>query len=116
LTHSSTTLYELAKHCFYGELQDEMIRDQIVVGIKDPKLSEKLQMDYRLTLETAIQHVRQSETIKQQQPLLWKEQSSGHVDDIPIGAIRGKATVGKPSHTYNVDNAAQYKSPSRSCT
>jgi len=43
-----TALYELAEHCSYGELQDEMIRDRIVVGIKNPKLSEKLQMDDRL--------------------------------------------------------------------
>jgi len=70
-----TALYELAEHCSYGELQDEMIRDRIVVGIKDPKLSEKLQMDDRLTLETAIQRVRQSETIKQQQPLLGKSRA-----------------------------------------
>jgi len=41
-----------------------------MVGIKDPKLSEKLQLDDRLTLVTAIQHVHQSEIIKQQQTLL----------------------------------------------
>ena len=64
-----------------------MIRDWTVVGIKDPKLSEKLQLDDRLTLETAIQRVCQSETIKQQQPLLREEQSSGQVDNIPIRAI-----------------------------
>ena len=40
-----TALYELAEHCSYGELHDEMIRDRIVVGIKDPRLSEKLQLD-----------------------------------------------------------------------
>ena len=65
-----TALYELAEHCSYGELHDEMIRDRIVVGIKGPKLSEKLQLDDKLTLETAIQRVRQSETIKEQQPIL----------------------------------------------
>jgi len=64
-----------------------MIRDQIVVGITDPKLSEKLQLDDKLTLETAIERVRQSETIKEQQPILREEQHSGQMDDIPVGAI-----------------------------
>ena len=40
-----TALYELAEHCSYSELHDEMIRDRIVVGINDPKLSEKLQLN-----------------------------------------------------------------------
>ena len=41
-----TALYSLAEHCGYSELHDEMIRDRIVVGLRDAKLSEKLQLDY----------------------------------------------------------------------
>lgn len=37
-----TDLYHLAENCEYGALQDELIRDRIVVGIRDSKLSEKL--------------------------------------------------------------------------
>ena len=48
------TLYESAEHCSYGALHGEMIRDSLVVGIKDAKLSEKLQLDPELTLEKAI--------------------------------------------------------------
>ena len=36
-------LYRLAEHCGYGVLHNEMIRDRIVVGLRDAKLSEKLQ-------------------------------------------------------------------------
>ena len=39
-----TALYNLAEHCGYEALHDEMIRDRIVVGIQDRKLSEKLQL------------------------------------------------------------------------
>ena len=60
-------LYSLAEHCQYGRLHDEMVRDRIVVGIKDFKLSEKLQMDNELTLEKAISLARNSESVKQQQ-------------------------------------------------
>ena len=35
-------LYRLAENCNYGELQSEMIRDRLVVGITDGTLSERL--------------------------------------------------------------------------
>ena len=63
-------LYSLAEHCQYGRLHDEMVRDRIVVGIKDSKLSEKLQMDNELTLEKPISLARNSESVKQQQSTL----------------------------------------------
>ena len=65
-----TSLYCLVKHCSYGEIQDEMIRNRIVVDIQDAALSEKLQLEADLSLESAITKVRQSELIKQQQPIV----------------------------------------------
>ena len=47
-----------------------MIRDRIVVGICDSKLSEKLQLDLDLTLDKAVAQVRQAEAVKQQQPVI----------------------------------------------
>jgi len=38
-------LYCLLEHCAYGTLREEMIRDRIVVGLRNVTLSEKLQMD-----------------------------------------------------------------------
>ena len=64
-----TALYGLAEHCGYGELHDEMVRDKIVVGIRDFSLAEKLQLDPDLTLSKAVTQVRQAEAGKQQQPL-----------------------------------------------
>ena len=58
-----TTLYGIAEHCEYGALHD-MIRDQIVVGLRDTQLSEKLQLDAGLTLEKAITKACQSEAVK----------------------------------------------------
>ena len=46
-----TALYCLSEHCQYGNLCDEMIRDRIVVGLRDSSLSEKLQLEPELTLE-----------------------------------------------------------------
>ena len=41
----------MAKHCEYSGLNNEMIRDRIMVGLRDATLSEKLQIDLSLTLE-----------------------------------------------------------------
>ena len=49
-----TALYRLVETCNYGELTDEMIRDRIVVGIRDNVVAERLQLDPELTLEKAI--------------------------------------------------------------
>ena len=39
-----TSLYSLSEHCDYGALREEMIRDRIVVGIRDAALLLKLQL------------------------------------------------------------------------
>ena len=46
-----------------------------MVGIKDKKLSEQLQLDPKLTLEKAITKTKQSETVKKQQTFLQETKS-----------------------------------------
>ena len=72
-----TDLYCLAKHCNYGLLHDETIRDRIVVGLLDSRLSEKLQIDPELTLEKAVNATRQSELVKKQQSVVRGTEGSG---------------------------------------
>ena len=59
-----TDLYRLGEFCDYKVHQDELIRDRIVVGIRDSHLSEKLRMYPKLTLEKAIAQTRQVESVK----------------------------------------------------
>ena len=54
-----TTLHCLSEHCEYAGLRDEMIRDRIVMGVRDSILSEKLQLEADLTLEKAVATARQ---------------------------------------------------------
>ncbi|TWW58996.1 Retrovirus-related Pol polyprotein from transposon 17.6 [Takifugu flavidus] len=61
-------VYKLAEHCNYGAMQEGMIRDRLVVGIRYQGLSESLQMDSELTLAKAVLKIRQHEEIKKQQP------------------------------------------------
>ena len=67
-----TTLYELAENCDYGALKSEMIRDRLVVGIRDNALSdhERLQTKEGLTLEKAKTMIRQREAVREQQSTL----------------------------------------------
>ena len=47
-----------------------MIRDHLVVGLRNHKLSEKVQMNSGLTLEQAVQQARQSENVRKQQGVI----------------------------------------------
>uniref|UniRef100_A0A0F8AMR2 CCHC-type domain-containing protein n=1 Tax=Larimichthys crocea TaxID=215358 RepID=A0A0F8AMR2_LARCR len=57
---------ELSENCDFGETKSEHIRDRLVVGIRDKGLSRRLQLMSDLTLETAVQMVRQAEDVAQQ--------------------------------------------------
>ena len=59
-----TDLYRLTEFCEYRSLKEEMIRDRLIVGLKNDKHSEKRQMNSVLTLKQAVQQARQSENVK----------------------------------------------------
>ena len=59
-----------------------MIRDRIVVGIRDAKLSERLQLNPKLDLATAILQVRQHEEVKKQQAVLRSSSTPGNLDAV----------------------------------
>ena len=61
-----------------------MITDRIVVGVRDSKLSEKMQLGPDLTLAKAAKMVRESENVKRQQAVVRTEQDGN------INLIRAK--------------------------
>ena len=79
-----TDLHNLAEHCKFGVLRDELIRDRIVVGIRDKTLSEKLQLEADLTLEKAMNFARQKEIVRKQQSVL-RGDSKEQVDTVSAG-------------------------------
>lgn len=56
-----TALYTLAESCEFGNLKDELIRDRIVIGIRDSRASERLQLISDLTINKTIELARQAE-------------------------------------------------------
>jgi predicted aspartyl protease len=83
-----TALHKLAETCEFGALREELIRDRVVVGIQDSKLSEKLQLDKDLTLEKAVTLVRQSEQVRQQQDLL--RGATSQLTSSEVNAVKSK--------------------------
>lgn len=104
-----TDVYKLVEHCRYGNLYEEIIRDHIVVSIRDAKLSEKLQLDPNLTLDKTITQVRQNEEIKRQQPIIRREKSEVNVDAVitkrtskaRMTSQRAEGTAQRTQGTYN---------------
>ena len=80
-----TALHALAQKFSFGQLEEELVRDRIVVGLQDPALSKRLQLDPELTLEKAITLARNAETVKVQQKVL-REPGAG-LNDSEVCAL-----------------------------
>ncbi|XP_046557148.1 uncharacterized protein K02A2.6-like [Haliotis rubra] len=61
-----TELKNLARHCAFGEIENEMIRDRIVCGTKDKQVPERLLQEADLTLQKARDVARSFEMSKEQ--------------------------------------------------
>ena len=113
-----TDLHCLAEHCEFGILKNKLIRDRIVVGLKDKKLSEKPQLDSKLTVEKAVTQARQSETVRKQKDILQGIQPdppSANVDQISKKRGKGdkwKDQKDKPSKNSKLAD----KTPETKCT
>ncbi|XP_021340612.1 uncharacterized protein K02A2.6-like, partial [Mizuhopecten yessoensis] len=103
-----TALYTLIEHCEYGALKEEMIRDRIVVGIRDSRMSEKLQLDANLTLEKAVTQVRQREAVQKQQSVVRDESGSANGLSVGLDAIK-KGQKNRPGkkHSYKQTQGSQ---------
>ena len=97
------SLYNLAVDCNFGELKDELIRDRIVVGIREASLSERLQMDPELTLEKAKTLVRHRETIREQQVTIKGVRLEALQLLEAVGHKNQKGTKSRQAHLHRSD-------------
>ena len=74
-----------AETCQFGTLKEELIRDRIVVGIRNAVLSQKLMQDDTLTLDNAVKQAKSSELVKEHHEIL-----KGDGEDGEINRIRDK--------------------------
>ena len=81
--HSFTTDLRLkSQSCEFGSLQDSVIRDRVVVGIRDSKIKERLLRDSELTLERAIDICKANEAAQAQMKVLTGAENSASVNMI----------------------------------
>lgn len=64
--HFTTDLKKLAKSCEYGDLNDSIIRDRIIIGVNNQALRESLLRLDDQSLTKVIQHCQTAERSKQQ--------------------------------------------------
>lgn len=81
-----TILYSLIETCDYGDLKEVMLRDRLVVGIRDAAMSERLQLDPDLIVEKAKKLVRQKEAMREQHSQL-KGNGSCNKDAIVVNEV-----------------------------
>jgi hypothetical protein len=65
-----TDLHSLAEYCEFGAIKEELIRDRIVVGMLDARVSESLQLKPTLTLPEAVNAARQAELQRKQNKII----------------------------------------------
>ncbi len=116
-----TALYALAENCNYGALHDQLLRDRLLVGLRDRTLSERMQLDRDRTLEKTINMARQSEVIKKQQTDLRGESRSGAEIDAVAAKIVAKNCSSKfknsifPKHASTSSLNKNDKRPCQRC-
>ncbi|UYV79391.1 K02A2.6-like [Cordylochernes scorpioides] len=81
-----TSLYKLADSCEFEGLHEQLIRDRIVVGVRDKALSERMQLYSELTLEKAVKMVRQQESVRQQQVDLQRPSTRQKVNQVKFNS------------------------------
>ncbi|XP_070377043.1 uncharacterized protein [Dermacentor albipictus] len=97
-----TALHVLVDKCDFGEFKQRLIKDRFVVGLRDEKLSESLQMDPKLSLATALARARLKETVQQQQ------------EELRNCIEVHEYTPRKPCEYVNVDAVGYRRKPQRS--
>jgi len=86
-------LWIQVEKCDYGNLKEDLLRDRIVAGIKDKKLSEQMQTEQNLTLQNAIDKVKTREAVQKQAAQLNSFSSSN------VNSVQHKRYGDKRSHS-----------------
>ncbi|CAL8139314.1 unnamed protein product [Orchesella dallaii] len=112
-----TSLHTLAEYCNYGALKDELVRDRIVLGVRDKKLSEKLMLMEALDLTKAVSLCKQWEAVKRQQGDLKGEGKTQSLDSVgkKQGSSNNKKGQSQPQSSSSSDPAEKKQRPCKFC-
>ena len=112
-------LRKLAATCKFGSLTDEMIRDRIVIGVKDIALKGRLLREHSLSLVKAVDLSRASEIAKEQ---LNKLEGGDRKTSEEVNFVKSKHTqrqkrsaASQPARSKTPNIRGEAKSPGRRC-
>ncbi|XP_071652245.1 uncharacterized protein [Temnothorax longispinosus] len=107
-------LCKLADSCEYENFREQLIRDRIVVGVADRRLSEKLQHVDGLDYKKAVEIARNHETVQKQNQLLRSEAASaGSVNRVKNkGNAQKEKSHNSPWTCYGCGNDRKHKKES----
>lgn len=110
-----TDLRKLAKLCQFQTLEEEMVKDRIVVGIHNQSLKERLLREPDLNLEQAMFICRADEESRKGLTLM------GHADSTSfINRVHNKERIDRKSvknrNAHQNRNAQQYKQERSNCS
>ena len=114
-----TDLRRRADYCDFGAIKESLIRDQIVVGISDPKLRERLLRETDLTLEKAVKLCRITEQSKEQSKIFSSPPTEeGSIDTVkkiqpPVDTGKSKQEESKNTQMQILRHVSQQRKLSR---
>ncbi|XP_063219170.1 uncharacterized protein LOC134529224 isoform X1 [Bacillus rossius redtenbacheri] len=123
IDHFVTDLKRLAKSCSFGDLEESLIRDRIIVGISSTTLRESLLRIEDSTLQQVVNHCQASERSREQATQMQqgqgrtKQTGGEETTSIPVDAVaRGKynpkrtirTTMQQDSQKQHVHERARY--------
>ena len=74
-----TALMKLSESCGFGALRESLVRDRLILGVKDDRVREKLLGKRDLDLDKAIETIKASQVTHERATEI-SEESSGHED------------------------------------
>lgn len=116
-TEFITRVYSAAMLCHYPEnIIDELIRDRLIVGVKDLKLSNDLQLDPNIELQTVVTKIRQTEEVMRQQSAI-RSFKSNHIDEEQSESIdrMNYKSKNNTNYKYKVESDNNYNSSCGRC-
>lgn len=97
-------LKRLIKTCEYAAVENEMLRDQIVMGVWDKRLKTKLLETKNLNYDTAVEKCRASEATREQSSAMNKTVAVSEVQAKPVNEITQNRMAQQSERSNNNNN------------
>uniref|UniRef100_A0A6P7EX44 Uncharacterized protein LOC114324156 n=1 Tax=Diabrotica virgifera virgifera TaxID=50390 RepID=A0A6P7EX44_DIAVI len=107
---------KLAQTCEFTTFRDEMIRDRLVIGIRDTQLQQRLLDENDLNLDKVINAGRTAEISKKQAKTLQGKHNSHVTQNESINVIEKRTNKKKSNHALNSTNVSPGKFKCTRCT